>query len=197
MRRDMVQINKLLDREADINLIDNKGRNLLHYAINMSSASADATFEVEELLIERGVEINHIDNKGRTPLHYAFVKIKNWQDNSQIDPIEQVSSLKGTGKLEMNIQDKWGKTPLHYASLRGSSCSAKNMIAGGASLSITDVYGNTPLGVALTNSHFNYALLLLTCEGIDVMWRTFLEDPKAMEEKWKKEAKEKKKAERQ
>lgn len=68
--------------------MDNKGRNLLHYAINMSSATADATFETEELLIERGIEINHVDHRGRTPLHYAFVKIRNWKDNSAIDPIE-------------------------------------------------------------------------------------------------------------
>jgi len=47
IRRQNDKIKELLDRGANINLIDNKNRNLLHYAINMSSATADATFETE------------------------------------------------------------------------------------------------------------------------------------------------------
>jgi len=51
---------------------------LLHHAVNMSSATADATFETEQLLIDLGVNINLRDNKMRVPLHYAFVKISDW-----------------------------------------------------------------------------------------------------------------------
>lgn len=106
----------MLERGANINQVDNKGRNLLHHAINMSSATADATFETEAFLIERGVEINLRDNKQRTPLHYAFVKISDWRNAQQIDPIETVSSLCGCKGLEIDVPDKWLKTPLHYAS---------------------------------------------------------------------------------
>lgn len=72
----------LLDKGANINLIDNKGRNLLHHAINMSSATADATFETEKFLIDHGIELNLLDVHGRTPLHYSFVKIKSWNLSS-------------------------------------------------------------------------------------------------------------------
>ena len=72
----------MLDLGANINQIDNKGRNLLHHAINMSSATADATFETEQFLIERGVNINLRDGKNRTPLHYAFVKIQDWKTST-------------------------------------------------------------------------------------------------------------------
>jgi ankyrin repeat protein len=82
----------------------------------MSSATADATFETEQFLIDKGVELNLRDCRGRTPLHYAFVKIKDWNGNSQIDPIETVSSLCGCKGLEIDVPDKWHKTPLHYAS---------------------------------------------------------------------------------
>jgi ankyrin repeat protein len=85
----------LLDHGANINQIDNKGRNLLHHAINMSSATADATFESEQFLIDHGVDINLKDQKNRTPLHYAFVKIQDWKNTTQIDPIETVRSLCG------------------------------------------------------------------------------------------------------
>ena len=124
IRRQNASIQKLLDNGANINQIDNKGRNLLHHAINMSSATADATFETEQFLIERGVNINLIDNKHRTPLHYAFVKISDWKNCQQIDPIETVSSLCGCKGLEIDIPDKWQKTPLHYASQRGASICA-------------------------------------------------------------------------
>jgi ankyrin repeat protein len=74
-------------------------------------------------LIELGININAKDNKLRTPLHYAFVKIGNWKDSTQIDPIEQVSSLCGCRGLDLDEPDKWEKTPLHYAAQRGASIS--------------------------------------------------------------------------
>ena len=93
IRRDDAEIRRLVDLGADINQKDHNGRNLLHFAINMSSATADATFETEQQLIDLGVDINVRDYLGRVPLHYAFVKMGAWQDSSQIDPIETVSSL--------------------------------------------------------------------------------------------------------
>lgn len=47
IRRQDDEINRLVSKGANINLIDNKGRNLLHHAVNMSSSTADATFETE------------------------------------------------------------------------------------------------------------------------------------------------------
>jgi hypothetical protein len=67
------------------------------------------------LLIEKGVDFNKLDFRGRSALHYAFVKFGNWQDFTQIDPIETVSSLCGVRGLKTNIPDKWGKIPMHYA----------------------------------------------------------------------------------
>lgn len=115
IRRQDDEIKRLVNRGANINQIDTKGRNLLHHAVNMSSSTADATFETEQTLIDLGVEVNLRDNKGRVPLHYAFVKIKNWNSNQQIDPIETVSSLCAQPGLEIEVADKWKKTPLHYA----------------------------------------------------------------------------------
>jgi hypothetical protein len=44
---------------ADVNLLDKEGRNLLHHAVNLSSATADASFETEQLLLDLGVALNH------------------------------------------------------------------------------------------------------------------------------------------
>jgi len=117
IRRSNPAIEKLVkEYGADINQVDRKGRNLLHHAVNMSSATADATFETEQLLIDLGISINLRDHRHRTPLHYAFVKIKDWRSTAQIDPIETVSSLCGIKGLEIDVPDKWQRTPLHYAS---------------------------------------------------------------------------------
>ena len=88
---------------------------MLHHAVNVSSATADASFETEQLLIDLGININQRDNKMRVPLHYAFVKIRDWNLSSMIDPIETVSSLCSEATLEFDVPDKWNKTPLHYA----------------------------------------------------------------------------------
>lgn len=107
LRRDDAEIRRLVKFGANINLEDNKGRNLLHIAINMSSATADATFETEQLLLDLGVELNKRDCRGRVPLHYAFVKLKDYRSSQPIDPIEAVSSLCAKSELEIEVPDKW------------------------------------------------------------------------------------------
>jgi ankyrin repeat protein len=63
--------------KADPNLKDNNNRNSLHWAINCSPSTADASFEIEDILIVNNVDYNAVDNRGRTALHYCFVKIGN------------------------------------------------------------------------------------------------------------------------
>ena len=108
-----------------------------------------------------GININLKDNHQRVPLHYAFVKIKNWSDKSQLDPIETVSSLCGQPGLLIDEADEWQKTPLHYAAQRGSSISTLYIVARGSKLENVDIYGNTALGCALLGQHFNYCILLI------------------------------------
>ena len=157
----------------------------------MSSATADATFETEAFLIERGVDINLRDQKNRTPLHYAFVKIQDWKNSIQIDPIETVSSLCGCKGLEIDVQDKWLKTPLNYASQRGASICAMYLAQRGAQLESKDIYGNTPLGVGLMHSHYNYGIILIQ-KGASVHPITFREDPERIKKQWEEEEKHKK-----
>ena len=49
----------------------------------MSSSTADATFDIEQVLIDLGININLRDHRKRTPLHYAFVKMKKWNVNME------------------------------------------------------------------------------------------------------------------
>lgn len=157
----------------------------------MSSATADATFESEQFLIDHGVDINLKDQKNRTPLHYAFVKIQDWKNTTQIDPIETVSSLCGCKGLLIDVADQWQKTPLHYASQRGASICAMYLVQRGASLESKDIYGNTPLGVGLMQQHYNYGIILIQ-KNASVHPLTYFEDPEKIKKQWEAEEKAKK-----
>lgn len=160
----------------------------------MSSSTADATFETEQLLIDKGVEVNARDCRGRVPLHYAFVKIKDFSSSAQSDPIETVSSLCAIDGLDIDVADKWQKTPLHYAAQCSATISSLYILQRGAQLESKDIYGNTPLGVALLRNHFNYGIILIQREAVVIEPVNF-EFPKRLAKMWKdQERKEKAKA---
>lgn len=152
---------------ADPNFMDKHQRTSLHIAFNVADCSADASFELESLLLYHGADINKTDKRNRTPLHYAFVKINQHHDLSQIDPIETVSSACSRSNIDVNVQDQWQKTPLHYAAQRGALTSTMFMLSKGAILDIPDNEGNTPLGLAFKNGHANYAIMLIQ-KGADI-----------------------------
>lgn len=150
----------LVNKGADVNATDETLRTPLHLAINATSNTSDASFEIEDLLISKGANLNPVDARGRTPLHYAFVKIADWKNSSAIDPIETVSSL-CEFDLKINIADSWGNTPLHYAAQRGSTISSLYLIQRGADLEAKNEDGNTPLGLGLLGRHPDYAIMLM------------------------------------
>ena len=151
----------LEDFHADPNIVDAMSRSALHYAINNSQPNIDSTSEFEELLLDYGANVNAIDLRGRSPLHYAFVKIGNWKSSSYIDPIEAVTTLCSKDNIDIDLPDKWGKTPLHYAAQRGSTISTVFLLNRGADLEATDIYSNTPLGIAFLYRHPDYAITLI------------------------------------
>lgn len=109
IRRKNDEIKRLCSVGADIKLCDNKGRNLLHEAINMSSAGADATFETEQILIDLGVDINKKDSFGRVPLHYAFVKIEDRAETRDlINQAQQNVGGFGFGSVQNNTGGMFG-----------------------------------------------------------------------------------------
>lgn len=49
----------------------------LHHAVNKADKGANASFDLENLLLKNKANVNAVDLLGRTPLHYAFVAIDN------------------------------------------------------------------------------------------------------------------------
>jgi len=53
---------------------------------------------------------------------------------------------------EVNLADKAGFTPLHFAAQQQHADAARVLIQAGADVHARNMFGNTPLGVALVNA---------------------------------------------
>ena len=107
------------------------------------------------------------------------MKIKDWNNSSNIDPIETVSSLCGQKGLEMDVADNWKKTPMHYAAQRGASICWIYLNKRGVNKEAVDIYGNTPLGIALTYHHHNSAIIMIQ-KGANVRSLVYKQDPEKL-----------------
>ena len=169
-KRDLNGVLLLLENNAsktkpNPNILDNDKRNALHWAINNSSHSADASYELEETLLKYGTKVNQIDERGRVPLHYAFVKIGKPFDRSMVDPIETVANLLSRDDIKCDVADKWGNTPLTYSAQHGSIISTLTLIRSGANIDHKNKEGNTPLGVSMLSGHMNLAIFFIQKEA--------------------------------
>ena len=123
--RNLQGVNLLFENQrTNANYLDSNKRSALHWAINNSSTSSDASYEIEELLLKHQCDINQIDVRGRIPIHYAFVKIGKPYDTKEIDPIEVVANITSWSDCNIDISDNYGNTPLCYAAQRGSVISS-------------------------------------------------------------------------
>lgn len=165
---------------------DDKERNFLHFALNNSLSSIDASFKTIRYLLDKNVDYNTVDKDGRTPLHYAFCKIGESNKNFKtFDPIEIVSNMLAIEDLDLNTQDKWGKTPLHYACRHGSTMSAIYILQQGADLTLKDIFGNKPLAIALLYSQWNLATVLIQKDS-DMKQTVWFEDYERQDRIWKR-----------
>lgn len=134
-------VNLLLDREADVEIIDNDGWTPLY------TACVNGRLEIVKLLLNRGADFTMTSHFKFTPLHAA--------------------SQKGHFEILLNrganfaIANKDGWTPLHSACQNGHFEIVKLLLDRGADLTITDDYEWTPFYVACQNGHNGIVKLLL------------------------------------
>jgi ankyrin repeat protein/predicted DNA-binding WGR domain protein len=159
-KRAVNEVTLLLKRGADVNIVDDQGRNALHWTIN-NNIQQDTNFEMEELLINAGIDVNKTDVRGRQPIHYFFVKIGDPFINSKKDPIEILADFLALQGPLIDQPDSFGNSPLSYAAQRGASLSFGALVKRGADINRVNGVGNRPLTICLLNKHTELAMFCL------------------------------------
>ena len=168
-------VNFLLVKGADINQVDNKNRNVLHFACSHCDANfvdTCSTFDVEidkededgytplfsavignniELvkeLIRLGCDVKHLSKNGESLMHFLP------NDTAMVD------FLISQG-LSIDSKTNIGRTPIHYAAEKGYKKLLTYLIDKGADPFVADDDGVTSDILASENGHFDLFETLL------------------------------------
>ncbi|WP_422083771.1 ankyrin repeat domain-containing protein [Ulvibacterium sp.] len=129
-RGDLDKLDSLLTQQ-DINLRDDRGRSLLHWAIGCQKK------EVFDFLIERGIEINLEDNEKRTPMTVAV----NFNDEYSFDRLQKM-------QIDNSWVENYGTALLESALLNKSTGFVEKLVKLGVSSNTKNERGSTPLEIA-------------------------------------------------
>ena len=123
----------LLDRNADVNALDNDHATPLHLA------SSHGILEVARLLLERGATADAKNVHSQTPLHLVSQCADLCHENSEVARL-----LLEIG-MDANVRDNCLATPLHFACSRGNFETALVLLDHGAEPNAQNAGGQTPL----------------------------------------------------
>ncbi|MEM9687317.1 MAG: ankyrin repeat domain-containing protein, partial [Bacteroidota bacterium] len=124
------RLDSLLQHES-INMQDNRGRSLLHWAIGCKKK------EVVVILIEKGINVNQEDHQKRTPMHVA-VQFDNESYFTMLYDVQPNTSW----------MDTYGTSLLEIAVLNKSKVFVTKLIEIGVDVNSKNKRGSTPLEIA-------------------------------------------------
>ena len=176
---DLVGVQSELDKGADVNLKDNRGRIPLNnaargghkevaelliavgadvnakagYSIPLASAASGGYKEIAELLIANGADVNVLDGAA----------LRSAADGGHKEIVELLIA-NGT---DVNAKDESGGTPLLGAAWQGHKEVVELLIAEGADVNAEGHFRETPLHKAVVMGHKKVTELLIA-EGADV-----------------------------
>ncbi|KAL3664882.1 hypothetical protein V7S43_010060 [Phytophthora oleae] len=158
-----------------VNQRDWLGRTPLHYAVNASAMSADASFAVERFLLQSGADAGIQDDFGFGALHFALIKVQlDWQEKydatrkktqGQKDRKGQIEDAKKyeTDKREAFLREHVGVIPGRETDPVET---VSNLVAECAhNLVVQDALGRSPLHLAAATGAFVCVSTLLSSLG--------------------------------
>lgn len=163
-------VKALLDAGADANAANAEGETALMVVARTGRV------DTARLLLERGANPNaHEEWGGQTALMWAaserqpaMIRVL-IEHGAAVDQFgrEHVWERKVTAEPRIKMLQKGGFTPLLYAAREGCGECARELVAGGADIDLSDPDGMTPLVLALYNRNFDTAGTLIEL-GADV-----------------------------
>lgn len=148
---DIVKIEKLINKNANVNMKVTADNSLLHILANKNS------IELIDLMIANGADINAQNNSKDTPTHIAL----KWKNFSILPAL-----LSHNPKLD--ICNEYGNTALHTAVLTSDLDIMKSILKKkGLDIDHKNHQGITPLYLALRNARWDIGKLLIE-KGADV-----------------------------
>jgi ankyrin repeat protein len=141
---DLSRVRRLLERGANVDVVDNSGWTPLHVAAHHGHR------DIVALLLRSGANVDAVDNNGWTPLHHAAH-----------DGHRDIVALLLEGGANVNAATNNGRTPLHVAAHDGHRDIVALLLRSGANVDAVDNYGWTPLHWAAHDGHRDVVTLLL------------------------------------
>jgi len=144
MRGDKVVVSDMIERNVDVDAVDENGRTALQLA------AFDGFDEVVQVLLKNGADPRRIDGMGRTALMFAstgpHVKAVDLllQANSPIDAVDKDEQF----------------TAIMFAAAEGQLEVVESLLRAGANPDLRDVDSETALDFATSNGHEKVANLL-------------------------------------
>ena len=133
----------LISADADVNVSDEEGRSLLHWAVLAKEE------DIVSLLLENGADVAVRTNAGTTPLHWAAR-----------DGNENIATNLLTRGADVNAKNYSGRTPLYYACANGIANIVHLLVAKGADVNSSDRNGELALHRAAEEGHREIVELL-------------------------------------
>lgn len=146
----LANVQRLLDRGANLKHLDSSHGSVLNRAIDVGKA------DIARFLIQKGADLNHKDFMGRIVIHSAAINSA-WQCLGIL--------LEDPSLVDINCQGVNGETPLHDACEQRDVDGVRMLVAAGARCDIKDSAGRTAIDIAKANERVEMLEILETAPG--------------------------------
>ncbi|XP_071086040.1 serine/threonine-protein phosphatase 6 regulatory ankyrin repeat subunit C-like [Haliotis cracherodii] len=179
-------VNLLVDKGADLSLVDNKGENILHVAClggymdvvkylllqNIVDIKSRGCYgrtplmktaekghrEVLDFLVIKGGNLSSVDDEGNNILHVACI-------GGHVEMVKHVLSL---GIVGINSRGQYGRTPAMMAACCRHKDVVEFLMKRRADVSLVDDDGNTILHVACIGGDLEVVKFVLSLNAVDL-----------------------------
>ena len=156
VKKNLQFANQLVENGADLNVIDNEKRTLLH------KAAVEDNFAVIQFLTTHSADVNSVNAANATPLHTYLMKTI--QNLGMAEQQADILKLLVKAGADLSIREaSSGFTPLHLAVQKDPKVLEVILESApvGLPLAVADASGRTPFWAALESAKFPAAQMLL------------------------------------